>query len=638
MLHKELVLLSIILILAGLTHLWNVVGFPLYTDEGHYLRRSLVVSKGIGLQEKTGFYRDAYDHPFFGQLLIGTILRLSGYPNFVMSQTISSIGLAIAFPRIIIGIFAIIDTFLVFKIAQRVYNTKVASFASLLFSVSPMTWQLRLITLDNIAMPFLLTSILVSLSIQTWNKKWKFHRHISLVLLSGTLLGLAMLTKVPLFTMIPLVGYLVYKNSNHLKSRSPLKMVFVWLIPIILIPSIWPLYAISVGEFDLWKHGALHQVEREDRRSQIMESFFNTDSMLLFLGLAGLIYSFLRKNWIVVLWIVPFLIFVYVHGWFNFFHWVIVLPAFCIAGAKLVFELIHKMKFDRTKKSLTLIMVCAIIAGVGLFNTFIIINRNIEGVAIRGIAESLDYMDRADGLDDDRIDEKITVITNTAHSWIYKYIYNLNYTFDTHRDIGTQKIETKKTIIYQDEAIADRFNQLEKKFSSFVIDMGAVKRICNLDIEWQKADFRTHTPLMVILSKNDNSSNNIKFTTKGSDSTKNPQRLDLKNTSARYINMTIFQNMDKRNDVITKISMYGKDKKYNDCKIMPYKKILFSDDTLLFDRLNSYDIIASYQILLNDDLRTISKYRTQALDLNDFTKLFSPNKYPSWDLELLANY
>src|SRR6185369_9197869 len=127
----------------------------------------------------------------------------------------------------------------------------------------------------NIAMPFLLTSILVSLSIPTWNKNWKLHRHIILVLLSGTLLGLAILTKVPLFTMIPLVGYLVYKNSNHLKSRSPLKMFFVWLIPIILIPSIWPLYAISVDEFDLWKHGALHQVEREDRRSLIMESFFN---------------------------------------------------------------------------------------------------------------------------------------------------------------------------------------------------------------------------------------------------------------------------------------------------------------------------------------------------------------------------
>ena len=174
------------------------------------MRRSLVVLEGIGIQEKTGFYRDAYDHPFFGQLLL-----LTGYPNFATSQTISSIGLAIAFPRVIIGIFAIIDTFLVFKISERTYSTTVALFASLLFAVSPMTWQLRLITLDNIAMPFLLTSILISLSIATWNKKSKIPKHILLVLLSGTLLGLAILTKDQLIIMIPLVGYLVYKNSKQ---------------------------------------------------------------------------------------------------------------------------------------------------------------------------------------------------------------------------------------------------------------------------------------------------------------------------------------------------------------------------------------------------------------------------------------
>jgi hypothetical protein len=104
LLKKELVLLTIPLILAAFTHLWNVEGFPLYTDEGHYMR-SLVVLEGIGIQEKTGFYRDAYDHPFFGQLLLGHLLLLTGYPNFAISQTISSIGLAIAFPRVIIGIF-----------------------------------------------------------------------------------------------------------------------------------------------------------------------------------------------------------------------------------------------------------------------------------------------------------------------------------------------------------------------------------------------------------------------------------------------------------------------------------------------------------------------------------------------------
>ena len=56
--------------------------------------------------------------------------------------------------------------------------------------------------------------------------------------------------------------------------------------------------------------------------------------------------------------------------------------------------------------------------------------------------------------------------------------------------------------------------------------------------------------------------------------------------------------MDNRNDVITKISIYGKDKNNDDCKRIPYKKIIFSDDSLLFNTLDSYDIIASYQKLL----------------------------------------
>lgn len=165
--------------------------------------------------------------------------------------------------------------------------------------------------------------------------------------MARTSLGLAILTKVPFFVMIPLVGYLIRKNSNYVQDGFRLRMLLVWLIPIILIPSVWPLYAMSVGEIDLWEKGLLHQVHREDRRAQIIESFFDTDSMLLILGLAGLIYSCLRKNWIVILWIVPFLVFVYVHGWFNPFHWVIALPAFCIGGAALVIELVQRMKFIR---------------------------------------------------------------------------------------------------------------------------------------------------------------------------------------------------------------------------------------------------------------------------------------------------
>jgi hypothetical protein len=651
LLKKELVILSIILVLAGLTHVFNVAGFPIFhTDESNIMRRILVVLNGIGLQEKTGFYKDAYDHPFFGQILIGTLLHLTGYPNFITSHTIASIQLAIAVPRMIMGIFAIIDTFLVFKISHRAFNTPTAIFASLLFAVSPMTWQLRLITLDNIGLPFLLTSIFIALSMQEWNKKRDINKHILLVLIAGTSLGLAILTKVPFFVMIPLVGYLICKNSNYVQDGFRLRMLLVWLIPIILIPSVWPLYALSVGEIDLWEKGLLHQVHREDRRAQIIESFFDTDSMLLILGLAGLIYSCLRKNWIVILWIVPFLVFVYVHGWFISFHWVIALPAFCIGGAALVIELVQRMKFVRIKKSTTQIIICTIITGIGLFNTFTIINLNIESDSIRGIAESLYYIDKADGLEDNRMDEKVTVITRPAYSWIYKYVYGLNYTIDTAYDIGLQKIQTNKTIIYQDSRIADILHKLEKKFSSFVLDIGKTRKICNLYIEWYDTG-QAHSPVLVMTSKS-RDSKNTRYDSDYSTITTNSQGFDLKNTRARYIYITIPRNTDSGYDDIAKISIHAKEKSNDEyeCKAMPIKNINFNDNKLLFNisphdlkrmdyRLNDYKSIASYEKLFNGDIKKISEYKTEKSELTVFTKLFSPMKYwPPRNLQLLANY
>jgi hypothetical protein len=638
LIKKELILLLIPLILTSFTHLWNLVGFPLfYGDEGTYIRRIFVVLNGVGLQEKTGYYTNAYDHPFFGQLLVGNLLRLSGYPNFAMEQTTSSIELAMAFPRMIMGVFAIIDTFLVFKICQRAYNIRIALFASILFAVTPMTWLIRMITIDNIALPFLLTSILISLNLVTWNKNWSVHKHIFLVLLSGTFLGLAMLTKVPFFTMIPLVTYLIYKNSNHLKGRSASKTIAIWLIPIILIPSIWPLYAISVGEFDLWKKGIQNQTDKADRRSQIIESLFNIDSMLFLLGVSGLIYSFIRKNWLVVLWIAPFLTFLYIHGWFQVLNGVTVLPAFCIAGAKLVIELAQKVKFHKIKQPMALIIICTVISGIAFFNTFILINQNLEAAAVKGIAESLDYADRADGIDDDKINEKITVISPTDYSWIYKYIHKMNYAFDTQMDIGPRKIETNKTLILQAHGIAGIFDEIKNKFSSFVLQTNTLRKMCYLDIEWYKTDLDTHTPLMVIPFEN-YSSINMVFEANSSSKAKNPERIDMKNTTARYINITLLPNTDNRIGAISEISIYGKkDENDNDCKKIPIKIIKFKDQSLLFKTLDNYDIIASYQKLLYD-MKQLSNYDTENLQLNGFTKLFSPMTDGARTLKLKANY
>jgi hypothetical protein len=641
LIKKELLLLIAPLILASFTHLWNLGDFPVFhADEGAYMRRSFIILNGTGLQESTGFYKDAYDHPFFGQILLGNLLRLTGYPNFTADQTTSSVELAMVFPRMIMGVFAIIDTFLIFKICQRAYNIRIAFFASILFAVVPMTWLLRMITLDTIALPFMLTSILIALNLLEWNKTFSLKKHICLVLISGTLLGLAIFTKIPFFTMIPLLAYLIYKNSYNLKGKFPVKILAIWLIPIFLIPSIWPLYAISVNQFELFERGISIQTNKsEDRRSQIMDIIFKLDSMLFFLGLAGLVYSFVRKDWIVVLWIVPFLIFVFVHSWFHALHCVILLPALCIAASKLVIELSGKLKLDKIKKSVVLVIVCAFIVGISFFNTFNIINQDLQTSAISAIAEGLDYSDKADGLQDDKINERITVIAPTEYSWIFKYIHKMNATFDTQMDVGPRKIETDKLLVMQKGAIARSFDELENKFSSFVLNINKLRKLCFIDIEWYKTDPRYHSPLMIIPFENYSQKNKMVFSVSISNETNNPERIDLKNTTARYINMTILSNSDNKIGGISTITIHGNREENQDCKKIPIKSIKFKDHSLLFNKLNDYETISSYQTLFYD-MKQIARYHTDIIPLNGFTKLFSTMNF-DWGAgspKLKANY
>lgn len=633
-------LLLVPLILTSFTHLWNLGDFPYFhADEGAYMRRSFLVLSGTGIQENTGFYKDAYDHPFFGQILLGNLLRLTGYPNFTVDQTAPSIELAMAFPRMIMGVFAIIDTFLIFKICQRAYNIRIAFFASILFAVTPMTWLLRMVTLDTIALPFVLTSILVVVNLLKWNKALSLNKHMFLVLLSGTFLALAIFTKVPFFTMIPLLAYLIYKNSKHLKGKYPLKILAIWLIPIFLIPAIWPLYAISVDQFDLFERGISIQTNKsEDRRSQIMEIIFKLDSMLFILGLAGLAYSALKKDWIIVLWIAPFLIFVYVHSWFHFLHCVILLPGLCIAASKFVIELSEKIKPRKMSKSVVLILVCGLISCISFFNTFNIVNQDHQSLAINVMAKGLDYLDRADGLDDDEINEKITLIAPTEHSWIFKYIHKMNFTFDTQMDIGPRKIETNKTLVMQKYAIARSFDELENKFSSFVLNLNKLRKICYVDIEWYKTDPSTHSSLLIMPFENHSQETMIVFNANKSTQANNQERIDLKNTTARYINITILPNSINKIGAISEVTIYGKRDDNQDCKKIPINRIKFKDHSLLFNSLKDYEIIASYQALLND-VRQVAKYHSDNVPLNGFTKLFSPmSNYGSSSFQLKANY
>ena len=154
--------LVIPLTLSAFIHLWNPSGFPaLDQDEGHYMRRAMQVLQGLGPQESKATFFYPYDHPYFGQIFLAAVLSLVNYP-YSFNPTISahSIEMLYLVPRVLMGILAVVDTFLVYKIADARYNRKVAFVSATLFAVMPLTWFLRRIILDSIALPLFLLSIL----------------------------------------------------------------------------------------------------------------------------------------------------------------------------------------------------------------------------------------------------------------------------------------------------------------------------------------------------------------------------------------------------------------------------------------------------------------------------------------------
>src|ERR687889_1662811 len=215
---RSVILLSIPLILSAFTHLWNPIGFPdIFYDEGIYMQRSMRVLEGLGPQEPS----HRYDHPYFGQIVLAGALGIVGYPDSLSpsnaggsdDDVLHSVETLYLFPRVLMGLLAIADTFLIYKITERRYhNRNVALVAAILFAVMPYGWLFRRVFLETIQVPFLLTSILFAvyvkdLKMENNNNNTLTHKTIPMILLSGAFLGLSIFTKIPVFTMIPLVGF-----------------------------------------------------------------------------------------------------------------------------------------------------------------------------------------------------------------------------------------------------------------------------------------------------------------------------------------------------------------------------------------------------------------------------------------------
>ncbi|MGI0025249.1 MAG: glycosyltransferase family 39 protein, partial [Nitrososphaera sp.] len=418
------VIIIIPLILSSFTHLWNAAGFPdLFYDEGVYMLRAMNVLYYHDVQENPYYY----DHPPFGQIFLAGLLAITGYPNSLNpSSSVESIQTLYLVPKIWMGILAVIDTFLIYKIVQYRYNNqRVALLAALLFAVMPMGWLMRRILLESLLLPFLLTSIMLAVRIPSSGKNQNV-----LILLSGAFLGLAIFTKIPVFTMIPLVSFMVYNGSKENKLRR----LGLWFIPVVLIPLLWPAQSMSTGSFEDWITGVVAQTQRQSAGIlTVFWGFLVADPLLFALGILGLRYAVLRKDLFVLLWFGPFMIFLWLIGYVQYFHSIPIIPVFCISAALWLQDVVGRIK---SRRYLVRYGVFASIVIFGLTSTTLVIITNVTSAQFDAIAFVLLISDK-----------DTTIISNPVYAWPYTFVFDMPYAMNDYRDVLYSDIPTDKIVL-----------------------------------------------------------------------------------------------------------------------------------------------------------------------------------------------
>jgi hypothetical protein len=462
------------LIVAAITHLWNPLGFPgIHYDEGIYMRRSMHVLEALGPLDPLNQFDHGqestsnYDHPFFGQLFLASVLSILNYPHsFFSDNALVSIQNFYLVPRLIMGVLAIFDTFLVYKIANTRYNVNTAFIASLLFAAMPLTWLLNRIVLDSIQLPFLLLSVLFAIlcSKQQSGVHQKRRNMTLLALISGIFLGLSIFTKLPALTMIPLVTFLVCTNLPYHRSKT-LKLLGIWFIPVLVIPMIWPAFSLITGQSNEWLGGLLFQgTERQDRGLVFaFNVLWEIDPLLLLLGIAGIIFATLRRDFFFVLWFVPYLILIHYVGWVTHFHWIMLFPVLCIAAGYLILNLPYTIanhsRYNLTRRPafrrMLIFSLFLVTVAFGITSTAIMISADIsahqfktaefilEKVEANTLKNSISYGTIANNDD-------VTIISSPMYSWLFMYPFNQAHVLSWFRD-SSQHIDTSKILLAVDQ-------------------------------------------------------------------------------------------------------------------------------------------------------------------------------------------
>jgi 4-amino-4-deoxy-L-arabinose transferase-like glycosyltransferase len=418
---KKRYIILIPLVLASFTHFINPVGFPdVFFDEGIYMRRAMNMIDTGNPQESY-----LYDHPYFGQIILAGVLQITNYPAIDMSTDPASLQNLYLIPRLFMGMIAVLSTFLVYHIAKEKFSNNVALLSATLFAVMPFTWIFNRILLDSILLPFLLASILLAIHFaKPQGRMW-------LAPISGIMLGLAIFTKIPAFVFIPLVIWLIFQKRRKYQD------MLIWIIPVLLIPMLWPANSIVLDQFDLWIKDVLWQSQRSNSILEIIGYFLLIDPVLFVIGMAGVVYSAITRNKFVLFWFVPFMVFLSLIGFKQYFHWISIIPILCIAASIWLLDMPKKIKYLQSK-TIHRIIIASILV-FGLTSTLLIITNDVSYNQFEALSYVLENQQ-----------EQSTILASPVYSWILYDVFNVENVLSDYSMVLFYPIETKSITVIAD--------------------------------------------------------------------------------------------------------------------------------------------------------------------------------------------
>ena len=450
-------LIIIALALSSFTHIWNAAGYPIDVDEGFYLGRAV---RFLDTHNPV-LPSDGYDHPYFGQILLSGYLYLVGYQNFLTQGSNLNYVLLLLIPRIFMGALAVLDTFLIFKIVEFRYTKTVAFIAAIFFAVSPSTLLTRWILLDSLLIPLVLASILFAILCFRGSTSTK--KTFLFTSISGVFMGLAIFTKIPAFTMIPLVSYLIYGGN-----KKNLRYVGLLFIPVLIIPALWPLHALSVNEFQLWWQAINWQTHREaNSLYTALTSFYIFDWILFISGISGILYAAFRRDRFILLYTVPFLFFMFVLGHVVLIHLMLLFVIFSISASKLFVDIAYYLKKKKRILHITSIGMIAVV----IIMSFTITTKQIIVDENSQFFKAADFLQRyLHSGNNNETNNDTSVVSHPFFLWAEKYKFkNENYDFWPNKQFETSKIvfvidPIFRNVIQQDPQYGTEFKNL---FSAF---------------------------------------------------------------------------------------------------------------------------------------------------------------------------